>query len=1262
MKKLATYLLTFFVFAISSGLALAQSADEDRGYLQGFLEDNLSDAGRQVRITGFAGALSSRATIDELTIADDKGVWITLRKLTLDWNRSALLGGKLDITELSAEEILLPRTPEVSGNSAPSPEATSFSLPDLPVSIKIGALRVEKLVLGEALFGEATVVSVEGMAQLEGGAGQASLAVNRIDGIEGTLSLKGSFANATRFLDLDLSISEPKNGIAANLIGLPGTPSVELAINGAGPLNDFVAEIALSTDNEPRLEGRLTLNDVSSETEESEDDHRAFSLNIGGDIAPLFLPDYRAFFGSDIRLELSGARFEDGRVRLDDLTLNTRTMQLTGQLALGVDNWPESFLLTGEIADDNGAPVLLPLSGTPTRLNNARLKLEYDREVGDVWRAEIYADTVKQTSIEIAQLRLTGSGSMQQGDGNAIGQVRGNATYAALGIVPDDPALAEAIGPRLTGGLHFEWTEDAPLKLTDLVVSGMDYGITGQATLQGLSDEFNLSADGRVAFKAEDLSRFAKLSGLEIEGDAALEVEGSVFPLSGIFDIVAEGTGTELRIGQERVDPLLQGKSRLDLAIQRGASGTEIKRFNIANDHLSAETRGLLATGSSSLSLKARISDTARISDGLSGAATLSGNANQTGETWDIDLSATGPGASRAATKAVVSLENGEIARIEGTLDVDAKSLSPFSELAGRRLSGGGEANVDGWFDPRDGVFEASFSATGANLGTGVQLADELLRGNSSLTGKVLRGSGGVVTADRVELITPQARALITGTATDDSTSLNFDASLNDLAIIAPDGISGRAEATGTADLVGQSWQVELRGTGPGGTNAQVSGQVASDVSRANLAMTGAVPLALANGMFSPNQVAGQARFDLNLDGPLELSSLSGQVQTNTGRFILPEQQLTIAPISATVSISGGRASIEGNGAVSSGGQANVAGSIILTSPFNGDFGVELRDVGLSDGAIYDTSVSGRITLRGPLRSGAVIAADLTLGATEVRIVEAGPSIPEVLVDLKHVNEPAKARRTRAKAGLLEQGSSGGADTAGPVYPIDVLLRAPSRIFVRGRGLDAELGGELRLGGTTQDVIPQGRFDLIRGRLEILGKRLTLSEGYASLQGGFDPYVYLVATTQTTDVDIRIILEGLASAPEIIFSSNPGLPEDEILALLLFGRELTQISALQAVQLAAAVQTLTGGGSGFLDRLRQDFGLDDLDVRTGEDGATEATIGKYLTEEIYSDVTVDSKGESEINLNIQISPSVSGRGSVSSSGDTSLGIFFERDY
>jgi translocation and assembly module TamB len=191
-------------------------------------------------------------------------------------------------------------------------------------------------------------------------------------------------------------------------------------------------------------------------------------------------------------------------------------------------------------------------------------------------------------------------------------------------------------------------------------------------------------------------------------------------------------------------------------------------------------------------------------------------------------------------------------------------------------------------------------------------------------------------------------------------------------------------------------------------------------------------------------------------------------------------------------------------------------------------------------------------------------------------------------------------------------------------------------------------------------VATAGRFDLIRGRLDILGKRLVLSEASAQLQGDFDPFIRAVATTTEGDATITITVEGPASAPEVRFSSAPELPEDEILARLLFGRDITQLSALQ---IANAVRVLSGqSGEGVVGRLRQNFGLDDLDITTNEDGTAGLSVGRYINENVYTDVTVDSTGRSEINLNIQLSPSLTARGSASSDGNTGVGLFFERDY
>ncbi|MGJ8612077.1 MAG: translocation/assembly module TamB domain-containing protein, partial [Octadecabacter sp.] len=72
--------------------------------------------------------------------------------------------------------------------------------------------------------------------------------------------------------------------------------------------------------------------------------------------------------------------------------------------------------------------------------------------------------------------------------------------------------------------------------------------------------------------------------------------------------------------------------------------------------------------------------------------------------------------------------------------------------------------------------------------------------------------------------------------------------------------------------------------------------------------------------------------------------------------------------------------------------------------------------------------------------------------------------------------------------------------------------------------------------------------------------------------------------------------------------------------------------------------------------------LDDLDFVTDEDGNAGVRAGKYLSENVYTDVTIGSDGTTEINLNIDIDRNFTARGSASTDGETSVGIFFERDY
>jgi translocation and assembly module TamB len=218
-------------------------------------------------------------------------------------------------------------------------------------------------------------------------------------------------------------------------------------------------------------------------------------------------------------------------------------------------------------------------------------------------------------------------------------------------------------------------------------------------------------------------------------------------------------------------------------------------------------------------------------------------------------------------------------------------------------------------------------------------------------------------------------------------------------------------------------------------------------------------------------------------------------------------------------------------------------------------------------------------------------------------------------------------------------------------------------VFIRGRGLDAELGGALQLAGTTANVVPSGGINLIRGRMDILGRRLDLSEAQLQLEGNLDPVLNIVASNTSDGVTSSVVLSGQLSDLTVRFTSQPQMPEEEVLARLLFGRDLTALSPFQALQLANAVATLAGrGGEGIITKLRRGFGLDDLDVLTNADGETGLRLGRYLADDIYTDVTVGSQGTTQLNLNLNIRPGVVLRGSADSNGDTTVGVFLDRDY
>ncbi|WP_026352517.1 translocation/assembly module TamB domain-containing protein [Yoonia vestfoldensis] len=1402
---------------------LAQAGDDDRGYLTRLIEDNLSGEDRTVTITGFQGALSSQARIAQMTIADADGVWLTLEDMVLQWSRASLLRGAINVQQLRAGRVILSRAP-AGGDTGPSPEAQPFSLPELPVSVSIGVLEIERIEIDESFLGEPVVASVDGAAELSGGEGAANVLITRLDGNQGSFQINGSYSNTTNVLALLLDLEEGPDGIAARLLDLPGRPAVKLTVAGDAPLDDFAATLALATDGQDRLTGDFALTTV--------DERQQVRLDVGGDISALFAEEYQDFFGTDARLQVAFNRAADGSIDIPQIALDAGRARLDGTIRIGPQGWPEAISINGGITPADDAPVLLPLAGPRTFVDDVTLEVEYDAAVSDAWTMDMTVNGLDRPGLAIDRLALRGGGILQSGEGDQVGRVTANLTYGAQGMRLDDTGASQALGDAVTGTLLIERTEGTNIEIRRLSLSGAGLSLLARADIAGASEGFQ--TDASVTLDVVGLERFSTLVGQDLGGGAMFDIAADLTPLDGLFDIDLTGTATDLRVGVSQADAVLAGEGSIAANLVRDTAGTRLESLRLATNAAEITAAANLTSAGSVADIAASLRDVSLVLPDLDGAATVTGQVTMStagqiaftlsgdapaatystsgtmvpvpedGQTINIDLTADVTDLSRYAALAdrplagaaaltlrgvllsdgsrftldiagdtldlVIGIDQldpllagpGEIAaqiarpdpdavqisglsvqtdaidlqgdadlRLDGpvtaglalritdaglidpsltgplSLTLDASptaegdtaarlriagpdtdlaldaviagrdadyaatgdltaqvaDLSTYADLIGQPLRGSVDVTAAGSLVPDLSMFDVQLNLRSAGLGIGNPTVDALLAG----TGRINADIGladEVLVVRTLEVSTPQVSFVGALNSNGGNRQGRFNASLRDVGLLT-DQISGPVRANGSASLDAMgNWGVDATGTGPGGLTAQVRGSVAQS-GALDLAITGAAPLALANTAIEPRRLSGTANFDLRAAGAPGLDALSGQVTFANGRLAAPTLGQALSGITGAVRLGNGTAQLDLRAGVEGGGSLAVSGPIALGDGNAADVAIRLNEVVLQDPELYRTTVGGTITLVGPLQGGARIDGQLALGQTDVQVPSSSISPLGALPDVVHLRPSREVTTTLARAGLLANGAeaNGGGAAARRAFPLNIVIDAPSRIFIRGRGLDAELGGRLTIGGTSANVIPVGRFDLLRGRIDILQQRFDLTEGSASLQGDFEPYIRLVAsTTSATGTQVSIVVEGPASEPEVTFESVPDLPQDEVLAQLIFGRDLQSISPLQAVQLAGAISTLAGGGGGAVDRLRQNLGLDDFDVTTDEQGNAAVRAGRYLSENVYTDVTVSSDGGTEINLNLDITDEIVAKGGVDQDGGTSVGVFFERDY
>ncbi len=1215
-------------------------------------------------IEGLSGPLPSDIGVERLVMADAEGPWLELEGARIALDLPALLRREARITAVTARRVALHRLPPGSEEPPPPPDPNASlipALPELPVTVRLDRLAIERIELGEPVAGVAAVLRAEGEALYAASRLSAKLAVTRLDA-PAEIRADIDLAPGADRLTARLEANEPPGGLLATLLGLPDrATAAHLTLDG--PASGAALELRAALGEDITLTANGTVRAAP-------DGAAGARLTLALAAAPL-LPEELRPAAMPLAVELDAAIDAAQRVTLTRLEarapigsvmaeggadLAASTVDLTARIEAGA-----STLLGALVPDAARWASLRATARASGPMVGPQVSLDLDTQgfgsaipqveaaLGPTPRLALRAtlpDRVESLTLAGAALQVTAEG--------AVGETL-DATLRAT--VAD---LAPLV-PRLAGGLQAELhatgpRDDPSLTITargerlesqgqvveapalDLRVATPLSALRAEGTLRATYAGLPASVDLRALPEGEKIRLEALAAAF---GPARVNAQGLIDPQAATFVGEAALDVPDLAPFATLAGAPMSGRIALRARgdIRDGVQGfdatLEVPQASIAGTPLGGTVRAEGSLAALEASIEARAQD-ARL--------TTRARMTQQDAARRIEIP------ELLLRRGADSLRTTGPARIlvaaDGGVTIEALSLT---------TSRGGTLRAEGRWGPEQADLRATLAALPVAgvlaLAAPGQTAEGTIAAEARITGPVADPSArfrvevtGLRNPDPSLRGLPAARVVVEGTAGARAAEVRLDAS------------AGNAlRATGSARL-------------PNGFAATAPITAQLDVQSDVGALAG--PLLAAGAQ----RVTGRATLNATVAGTVGAPQLGGRATFSDGSFRDLAQGVTLNRINAALRADGDRIIIDrfdartpGNGTLSASGslsprEEGMPADVTITArnarPLRSDLvtGLFDADLKLVGRLLEDSRMTGRIEIR---------RLDITVPERLPRSVQRLDGVRET------------GQRPPGTPPLAPPAPPG-APSAGPVVALAVEIAAPRAVFVRGRGIDAEFGGTLDLAGTSAAPAVNGGLTLRRGEISVFDRHLDFRRGTVSFNAGtLVPTLDFLATARAREVTVSVTVTGPANDPKLEFSSTPELPQDEVLARLLFDRRASELSPFQLAQLAQVLAGAAGidvpGAGGILDRIRRALALDRLavgqdssnqDSNSRNQGATLET-GRYVADGVYVGVRQSSEGgPPRVGVQVDVLPRVrlqAETGGNSSAGDR-LGVTFEFEY
>lgn len=1252
--RLRSALIALVAAALLAGAGLQTPWAKQR--LVTWLNGVLSTSEQTVRVEGLTGWLPQQARLASLTLTDRQGLWLQVQDIQLDWSPLQWFRGQLHITKIAAERCHILRMPE----GTEPPPARGLTRPMTLPDVTVLGMHLGQLELSPSVAGRRMQFAMDGAAEA-----LSNLTRVRADlQLTGDLALKASMEMQDRQISLTLEADQGKAQAACayafqdgrlDLTDIEATiPGVQLRGNasillGTGLIDGTAVTKITDAGSFAALfgqqaKGRMTVKTTLKPTGQRQDlrveshatdvawsDLTAASLQVSAD-----LTDLRKHRKG--QATLSGRDLHWQQHRLSHVSLDARGDLTQGTVDVntaGVSGQPFS-LKHQAIWQREGGDWQVTLKDMQATYDQVRFCVKPQGALALQQRGtspvtvgmQACELSVGQRSFPLAGTLTAGlSEARLQGDL----QLQGNlATQVALDITlpirrPGGQVQLALVRRNERVQCRAAYALNASqLTVTDLVVNAEGMDLIGQAKVQWE----RVLASGSLQAKVTDAAPLGRFIGVPVQGrghglvtfdaDQGDQLLDWQWLISDINCPALQLTALEGHGSLRRHEGQIAGKaSGTGQGITWGQLTLDQAHLEVTGDDQAVAVT-LLSQGSLGHPFESQ----------AHGILSL----DRTAPLFLLDQAQVqvGPQAFMLRDQAILwrdlhsdppvySLQDCLWEADNATLSVEGSVSSEHLNLKAALVN----LDIERWAETPGltGTLEGRLTLSGTP-------GQPCLESDSYIRGQGLRqGDSATVTHVDAEVTTRLTGQDLTAEATlstERGDRVAFQAAVPVLFSLAPwqwtmQDQTLQARFRADADVAMLDWLPPLR-------EAVLQGRLRADVGY--------------SGSFADGTLSGSAQWD------------NGYYEDIILGTVIPNIQATLTAENRQISLSARTSETQGTPQVTAQGEIKLS----KRQDFPYVIHVEAERFPWIQRSDVSAVASGDITLTGSMKQVSLqgtLTADSGLLDLNARPSQAPPLIT-----------PPYPTRTRSSRAVTPSSGPGFVTEGGLSFDLGQAFQ------VMGPDLASLWNGSISLSRSNKDWILTGNVTPQRGDFRILGRSFRLSQGSIRLDGTspVDPILDLTAVHQRRGIEARIRITGRASNPIVSIQSEPPLPEDAILATVLFGKDLSSITAMQAVQLAGALKNLhsPGGGIDLFRSTRQVLAIDYIDIQAPDEpsDSLSLTVGKQFHPQIYVELQrpLNQEGITSTHVEYEIRPNLSIETDAGPGIRPGLGLNWKKDY